>query len=184
MPHHDKVFRTDLSPVSFLRRSAYVYPDKLAVVHGARRYTYRHSRSASIGWPRACAPPACRARPGRVPLPEHPAAAGGALRRARRGRHPGGDQHPPRLATRSATSSSHSGARFLFVDAELEPLIEPLDLSGIDVVAHRRHRQRRRSLRGLPGRRLAGAGGELARRRGGDDLDQLHLGHDRPARRA
>jgi fatty-acyl-CoA synthase len=34
-------YRTELTPVSFLRRSAYVVPDKTAVVHGARRYTYR-----------------------------------------------------------------------------------------------------------------------------------------------
>ena len=33
-------FRTELTPVAFLRRSAYVYPDKIAVVHGERRYTY------------------------------------------------------------------------------------------------------------------------------------------------
>ena len=33
-------FRTELTPVAFLRRSAYVHPDKIAVVHGARRYTY------------------------------------------------------------------------------------------------------------------------------------------------
>ena len=36
-----QVFRTELSPVSFLRRSAYAYPGKVAVVHGERRYTYR-----------------------------------------------------------------------------------------------------------------------------------------------
>src|SRR2546428_10752936 len=35
------VYRTELSPVSFLTRSAYVFPDKIAVVHGSRRYTYR-----------------------------------------------------------------------------------------------------------------------------------------------
>src|SRR5262245_22139759 len=35
------VYRTELSPVSFLTRSAYVFPDKDAVIHGARRYTYR-----------------------------------------------------------------------------------------------------------------------------------------------
>ena len=34
-------YRTELSPVSFLHRSAYVYPDKVAVVHGERRVTYR-----------------------------------------------------------------------------------------------------------------------------------------------
>jgi fatty-acyl-CoA synthase len=37
----EKAYRSELSPVSFLRRSAYVYPDKVAVVHGERRTTYR-----------------------------------------------------------------------------------------------------------------------------------------------
>lgn len=32
---------TPLSPVSFLKRSAFVYPDKAAVIHGAIRLTYR-----------------------------------------------------------------------------------------------------------------------------------------------
>ncbi len=36
-----KPFRTELSPLSFLRRSAYAFPDKVAVVHGERRVTYR-----------------------------------------------------------------------------------------------------------------------------------------------
>jgi len=36
-----KVYRTELTPVSFLRRSAYIFPDKTAVVHGDRRYTYK-----------------------------------------------------------------------------------------------------------------------------------------------
>src|SRR3989304_4809679 len=35
------VYRTELTPVSFLERSASVFPDKTAVIHGARRYTYR-----------------------------------------------------------------------------------------------------------------------------------------------
>jgi hypothetical protein len=30
-------YRTELTPVAFLRRSAYVFPDKIAVVHGNRR---------------------------------------------------------------------------------------------------------------------------------------------------
>src|SRR5436309_14923454 len=34
-------YRTELTPVSFLRRSAYVFPDKIAVIHGERRYSYR-----------------------------------------------------------------------------------------------------------------------------------------------
>lgn len=37
----EKVYRTELSPVAFLNRSAYVYPDKTAIIHGERRYTYR-----------------------------------------------------------------------------------------------------------------------------------------------
>ena len=36
-----KVYRTELTPVSFLERSAYVFPDKVAVIHGERAYTYR-----------------------------------------------------------------------------------------------------------------------------------------------
>ncbi|MBU0723485.1 MAG: acyl-CoA synthetase [Alphaproteobacteria bacterium] len=31
-----------LTPLSFLARSAAVYPDKIAVIHGRQRYTYRH----------------------------------------------------------------------------------------------------------------------------------------------
>jgi fatty-acyl-CoA synthase len=37
----EKIYRTQLTPVSFLRRSAFIYGDKTAVVHGNRRYTYR-----------------------------------------------------------------------------------------------------------------------------------------------
>src|SRR6266496_5636521 len=37
----EKVYRTELTPVSFLERSASVFPDKTAIVHGERRYTSR-----------------------------------------------------------------------------------------------------------------------------------------------
>ncbi len=40
-PISEQTYRTELSPLSFLRRSAYVFPDKVAVVHGERRTTYR-----------------------------------------------------------------------------------------------------------------------------------------------
>ena len=36
-----RVSRTELTPVSFLQRTAYVFPDRIAVVHSARRCTYR-----------------------------------------------------------------------------------------------------------------------------------------------
>ena len=39
-----------LTPVTFLKRAAAVYPDKLAVVHGAHRFTYRafHERACRL----------------------------------------------------------------------------------------------------------------------------------------
>src|ERR1700682_6474972 len=37
----DLVYRAELTPVSFFRRSAAVFPDKTAVVHGERRVSYR-----------------------------------------------------------------------------------------------------------------------------------------------
>ena len=39
-----------LTPVTFLKRAAAVYPDKLAVVHGAQRFTYRqfHERACRL----------------------------------------------------------------------------------------------------------------------------------------
>ena len=36
-----QVFRSELNPVDFLQRAAYIYPDKAAVVDGGRRYSYR-----------------------------------------------------------------------------------------------------------------------------------------------
>jgi fatty-acyl-CoA synthase len=131
---HLKVNRTELTPVSFLGRSAYVFPDKTAVVHGSRRYTYRqlaervnrlasalrrvglqkHDRVAFI-----CPniPPMLEAHYG-VP------AAGGIL-----------------VAINTRLSSDeigyilqHSGSKFLFVDAELEGLVKPLELGDMKVV--------------------------------------------------
>jgi fatty-acyl-CoA synthase len=37
----EKVYRSELTPISFLRRSAYMFPNKEAVIYGDRRYTYR-----------------------------------------------------------------------------------------------------------------------------------------------
>ena len=41
MPAAPSACRDPLTPLAFLRRSAYVWPDKVAVVHGERRDTYR-----------------------------------------------------------------------------------------------------------------------------------------------
>src|SRR2546430_5857411 len=36
-----RAHRSELTPLAFLERSVLVYPDKVAVVHEGRRYTYR-----------------------------------------------------------------------------------------------------------------------------------------------
>jgi acyl-CoA synthetase (AMP-forming)/AMP-acid ligase II len=41
-----------LTPLSFLVRSARVYPDPIAVVHGARRHGRAQTARAVAGWPR------------------------------------------------------------------------------------------------------------------------------------
>jgi fatty-acyl-CoA synthase len=128
------VYRTELSPLSFLQRSAYIFPDKLAVVHGDRRYSYRqfdervsrlangllaaglgkHDRVAFL----------CTNNPALLEASFAVPSAGGIL-----------------VAINTRLSSdeiayilAHSGARFLFVDAELEEQVTPLDLAPLRVV--------------------------------------------------
>src|SRR5213595_3205895 len=128
------VYRTELTPVSFLARSAYVFPQKTAVVHGARRYTYaqfaervnrlasalraagmkKHDRVAFL----------CPNIPATLEAHFGVPAAGGIL---------------VAINTRLASDEiayilKHSGSRFLFVDAELEGLVKPIDLTGVTVV--------------------------------------------------
>ena len=43
-----------LSPVSFVERSAEVFGDLPAVIHGARRYDWRTLRDVRRAWPRRC----------------------------------------------------------------------------------------------------------------------------------
>src|SRR5213592_724675 len=130
----EKVYRTDLTPLSFLQRSALVFPEKIAIVHGDRRYTYsefeervnrlasnlrnvglqKHDRVAFL----------CPNTPAMLEAHYAVPAAGGVL-----------------VAINTRLNSEevgyileHSGARFLYVDAELQRGIEPLDLSGFTVV--------------------------------------------------
>jgi fatty-acyl-CoA synthase len=130
----DNVYRTELTPVAFLRRSAAVFPDRSAVVHGQRRITYaefeervnrlssalldagleKHQRVAFLS-PNT---PALLEAHFAVP------AAGGIL---------------VAINTRLSTQEieyilQDSGARFLFVDRELYSLVEDLDLSDLQVV--------------------------------------------------
>jgi fatty-acyl-CoA synthase len=129
-----KVFRTELNPVDFLERAAYVYPDKTAVVHGNRRYSYRELAERS--WRLAHAlRSAGLAKGDRVAallfnssamLEAHfgVPAAGGIL-----------------VAVNNRLSAAevgyilqHSGARYLLLDASLEALVQPSDLTGMTVI--------------------------------------------------
>ncbi len=127
-------YRTELTPVSFLRRSAYVYPDRTAVVHGDRRYAYREfearcNRLASalrgLGLGKL----------DRVAIiaPNTP-----AMLEAHYGVPFAGLVLVP-INTRLSSDEidyilKHSGARALLVDQEMEALVKPLDLNGVTVI--------------------------------------------------
>jgi fatty-acyl-CoA synthase len=129
------VHRSELTPVAFLQRSAYLHPGRVAVAHeDGRRITYgqleerchrlanalrarglRHGDRVAVLSPNA---PAILEAHYAVPL------AGGVL---------------VAVNTRLASAEigfilRHSGARFLLVDHALAPLIEPLELGGTEVV--------------------------------------------------
>src|SRR6516165_10220056 len=129
-----KVFRSELNPVDFLHRAAYIYPDKVAVVDGNRRYSYRDLAERS--WRLANAlRSAGLAKGDRVAtllfnssgmLEAHfgVPAAGGIL-----------------VAVNNRLSSAevgyilrHSGARYLLLEGGLEALTAPLDLDGVTVI--------------------------------------------------
>jgi fatty-acyl-CoA synthase len=128
------VFRTELNPVDFLRRAAYVYPEKIAVVDKERRYSY--AQLAMRSWQLANALRSAGLRKGdRVAtllfnsspmLEAHLGvpAAGGILVAVNN-----------RLASPEVGHIlQHSGARFLLLDVELESLLAPLRLSDLTVI--------------------------------------------------
>jgi fatty-acyl-CoA synthase len=129
-----QVCRSELNPVEFLRRSAYVYPEKVAVVDGERRYSY--SQVAERSWRLANALRSAGLQKGdRVatllfnssPMLEAHfgvPAAGGILVAINH-----------RLASPEVGYIlDHSGARFLLVDTELDSLVAPLDLQHITTI--------------------------------------------------
>ncbi len=129
-----KVFRSELNPVVFLHRAAYVYPDKVAVVDGERRYSYR--QLAERSWRLANAlRSAGLAKGDRVAtllfnsaamLEAHfgVPAAGGILVAVNH-----------RLAgAEVGYILQHSGARFLLLDAGLEALAGDPGLAGVTVI--------------------------------------------------
>jgi fatty-acyl-CoA synthase len=127
-------YRTELTPVSFLRRSAYVFPDKTAVVHGERRYTYRQFEERANRLANGLRALGLR-HLDRVAaiLPNIP-----AMLDIHFGVPAAGLVIVP-INTRLGSDEigyilKHSGARALFVDQEFQPLVKPLDLTGMTVI--------------------------------------------------
>jgi fatty-acyl-CoA synthase len=115
--------RTELSPLSFLQRSALVYPNRVAVVHADRRYTYRDF-SNRVNRLASALRQAGLQKGDRVAFicPNIPAlldahfgvpAAGGVLVAL----------NYRLTASELAGLLDHSGARFVFVDHEFEHLV-------------------------------------------------------------
>jgi len=132
-PVRTDVSRTELNPVSFLYRSVMLYPERVAVVHGDRRYTYaelgeRVNRLASAlrsggleSHDRVAV--LCPNVPAMVELHHGVPAAGGVL---------------VTINTRLSSPEvrhflEHSGARMLFVDAEFESLVADPP-AGVEIV--------------------------------------------------
>jgi len=130
----EKVYRAELTPVSFLERSALIYPDKVAIIHGERRYTYRefeqrvyrlasHLRASGLHKHDRVAF-LCPNTPALLEAHYAVPAAGGILVAIN-----------ARLSSRDIEFILlHSGARYLFVDEELYPLVATLSLASIEVV--------------------------------------------------
>ena len=127
-------YRTELTPIAFLRRSAYVFPDKTAVLHGTRRYTYRQLEERANRLASGLRAAGLR-HLDRVAFicPNTP-----AMLEAHYGVPAAGLVLVP-VNTRLSTDEiayilKHSGARFVFVDHELESLVKPIDLTGVRVI--------------------------------------------------
>ncbi len=129
-----EVFRTELNPVDFLERAAYIYPGKTGVVDGKRRRSYRELAERS--WRLANAlRSAGLAKGDRVAtllfnssamLEAHfgvPAAAGILVAVNNR-----------LSAAEIGYILQHSGAKYLLLDTALEAQAQPAALSGVTVI--------------------------------------------------
>jgi fatty-acyl-CoA synthase len=134
----NRVFRTELNPVDFLRRAAYIYPEKIAVVDGERRYSYAQLAERSWRLANALRSAGLRKRDRVATLLFNSSpmleahfgvpAAGGILVAVNN-----------RLAGPEVGHIlEHSGARFLLLDAELEPHLSALASSEVTVIRYDR----------------------------------------------
>jgi fatty-acyl-CoA synthase len=128
----EKVYRSELTPVSFLRRSAYMFPEKTAVVYGERRYSYGEleERVDRLSWRLRDAGLQKGDRvaflcPNTPPMLEaHFAVPAAGLVLVAINTRLGKDEVSYIL--------EHSGAKMVFVDAELEELLT--DVDGVETV--------------------------------------------------
>ena len=128
-----KAYRTELTPLSFLSRSARVFPDKVAIVHGERRTTYREFEERANRL--ASALRASGVAPGdRVAFlaPNIP-----ALLEAHYG-VPASGAVLVAINTRLAPQEvadilAHCGARLVFCDHELVDLVEGIDVEVVRI---------------------------------------------------
>src|SRR5207253_3043828 len=127
-------YRTELTRVSFLRRSAYVFPDKIAVVHGDRRYTYRQFEERANRLASGLRAAGLRHLDREAFIcPNTP-----AMLEAHFGVPAAGLVLVP-INTRLTSDEigyilKHSGAKLVFVDHELEGLVKPIELPGVRMI--------------------------------------------------
>ncbi len=135
MPREEKVFRTELDPIDFLRRTAYIYPTKIAVVHeNGIRHTY--AEHAERCWRLGSALRVRGLQPGDRVATLCP--NGPTMVEAHFG-IPAAQLILVTVNTRLGpaeidTILEHSGASAVLVDAELEHLLAGLDLPGVQLV--------------------------------------------------
>ncbi len=127
-------YRTELTPVSFLRRSAYVFPDKTAIVHGSRRYTYREFEERANRLASGLRALGLR-HLDRVAIiaPNTP-----AMLEAHFGVPAAGLVLVPINVRLNSDEIGyilkHSGSKVLLVDHEFEAVVKPLDLTALRVI--------------------------------------------------
>jgi acyl-CoA synthetase (AMP-forming)/AMP-acid ligase II len=130
----EKVFRSELNPVDFLVRAAYIYSEKVAVVDGECRLTYREFGERSWRLANALRAAGLEKRDRVATLLFNSSemleasfgvpASGGILVAVN-----------TRLsAAEVAYILEHSGSRFLLLDPELEECVAGFDVAGLTVV--------------------------------------------------
>jgi acyl-CoA synthetase (AMP-forming)/AMP-acid ligase II len=131
-PANEAANRSELNPVHFLARSATVYPSKLAVIHGNRRYTYQELNRRSIAFAYALKEQLKIGRGDRVAIiaPNIP-----AMLEAHFG-IPAANAVICAINTRLAPAEvayilEHSGAKAVFCDLEYEALVKDSKLPKV-----------------------------------------------------